>query len=59
MDRVAVLKFYKTGHSLAECAERFECSKQAIHQMIRRHAPQLMRPPHTWKPKLTPGADRH
>jgi len=46
LDRKRIIAKYRSGLTLRECAEWFGCSMQNIHNIVRRHARHLMRPPH-------------
>jgi DNA-directed RNA polymerase specialized sigma subunit len=41
-----VIRAYKAGLTLRQCAERFGVSMQRIHQIIEKYAPHLMRAPY-------------
>lgn len=41
-----VLDAYASGKTLRQVGEKFCRSMQAIQQLVKRHAPHLMRPPH-------------
>ena len=42
----AMLRYYMRGHSLRETGQRFGCTYQRVHQVVRKHARQKMRGPY-------------
>jgi hypothetical protein len=42
----AILRYYRSGHTLRETARRFGLTFQRVHQVVKQNAPLEMRPPH-------------
>ena len=47
----AIVRYYRSGHTLRETATRFGLSYQRVHQVITKYAPKEMRPPHIYERK--------
>ncbi len=48
----AMIADYRSGLSLRQCAAKYGCSMQNIHQIIKVHAPNIMREPHNTQNQL-------
>lgn len=44
-----MVEAYQAGADLCEVGEMFGVSKQCVHQAVKRHTPESMRPPHATK----------
>jgi helix-turn-helix protein len=42
----AILRYYRSGHTLRETARCFGLTYQRVHQVVHKYAPKEMRPPY-------------